>query len=507
MQQFRLIFAVFVFALGPNLLLHANASSQQRHKIEGIVLDKDNKPLSLIWVRIYRGIEQINDDITGQDGRYELEYNPGEPISIIRYDDLRPDNFERRHPAIVNNISGNQDHIINKIMPDKVGFAYGQEDLLEILSAYERLYVLDTAANVQNTRRDIFDRYPNNLQMMKPVDSITEQRLQQVLDLYSSSFKGATPAEVNAWVPYGLKGKWIRALAIAHTHPSTLYANVFGSIFMSSTSEARWREINSGLLGDIAAFSIAPITPTTIYAGGSDPDGSTGMVVKSTNGGESWQDISRDQFNSPVSAIAAEPAVSSTLYVATEAGQLLKSTNGGKSWQVVIDYGEPINAIVIDPTTPSTLYAGREGTIAKSTDGGESWRAIGISNARDPVALALDPITPTILYAGIDADVYKSTDGGEHWRALKLDKYYSAFTALAIDPTTPSTVYSVNSSDGVYKSLDGGESWHTLNTGLDKSVYYNGIFALAIDPITPSTLYVATDYGVWTIEQTTLPPP
>jgi hypothetical protein len=158
--------------------------SQQRHKIEGLVVDRDNHPVPDVWVRVYRGVDELATATTGSEGRYEIEFDRGNPITLLRYDHLHTDSFERRHPAIVSNLSGDRDHKINKVMPDKVGLAYSQPELLEILSAYECLYVLDGASNLQGMRRELYDRYHENLPMMKHVDPITEQRHQQVLALY-----------------------------------------------------------------------------------------------------------------------------------------------------------------------------------------------------------------------------------------------------------------------------------------------------------------------------------
>ena len=107
--------------------------------------------------------------------------------------------------------------------------------------------------------------------------------------------------------------------------------------------------------------------------------------------------------------------------------------------------------------------------------------------------LAIDPTTPTTLYVGTATGVFKSTDGGGSWNpigpglvspGISLTPVY----ALAIDPTTPATVYA----GGAYKSTDGGGTWRP--TALATSV-----LALAIDPTTPTTLYAdgfkSTDGG------------
>jgi len=160
--------------------------NQEHHKIEGVVLGKENIPVENVWVRIYRKDNEIGDNITGTDGRYEVEFDSGSPITLIRYDHLITDSFTRRHPAIVNNISSERNHNINKVMPDKVGLGYDQYALLEILAAYEQLYVVDVAANVNagSIRYDITQRYKGNISMIKYVDPITELRYKQVLELY-----------------------------------------------------------------------------------------------------------------------------------------------------------------------------------------------------------------------------------------------------------------------------------------------------------------------------------
>ena len=59
-------------------------------------------------------------------------------------------------------------------------------------------------------------------------------------------------------------------------------------------------------------------------------------------------------------------------------------------------------------------------------------------------------------------------------------------SALALDPTTPTTLYA-GTSDGVFKTTDGGTSWSPVNTGL--AVLSTTVRALALDPTTPTTLY------------------
>ncbi len=62
--------------------------------------------------------------------------------------------------------------------------------------------------------------------------------------------------------------------------------------------------------------------------------------------------------------------------------------------------------------------------------------------------------------------------------------------ALAIDPSTPGTVYAGTDGWGVFKSIDWGTSWNA--SGLTDGL----ALAFAIDPSNHNTIYAGTDGGV-----------
>ncbi len=156
----------------------------QRHKIDGVVLDSEYNPIEGVSVRMYRGpfgqIDQIGEDQTKLDGRYEIGFDGGSSIRIVRYDYLFQ-GLDSCHPGIVTNISGAQDHNLNKVMY-KVGMAYDKDALLDILSTYERVYFIDVSHHV--TLDAIENKYRGNLGMIKYIDDITRQRYNQVIELY-----------------------------------------------------------------------------------------------------------------------------------------------------------------------------------------------------------------------------------------------------------------------------------------------------------------------------------
>ncbi|MEW6270673.1 MAG: hypothetical protein AB1689_15430 [Thermodesulfobacteriota bacterium] len=114
-------------------------------------------------------------------------------------------------------------------------------------------------------------------------------------------------------------------------------------------------------------------------------------------------------------------------------------------------------------------------------------------------AIAVDPTTPTTVFAGVHGGgVFKSTDGGDTWSAVN-DGITSpgswTVQAIGIDPVTPSRVYAAvgaGSSGGVFRTTDGGASWSPVSTG-DVPLL---IGALVVDPANPAIVYAGGFGGV-----------
>jgi len=154
-------------------------------------------------------------------------------------------------------------------------------------------------------------------------------------------------------------------------------------------------------------------------------------------------------------------------------------------------------ALAVAQSSPSTIFAGADddnaGDVFKSTDGGSNWVPVsaGLTDARVH-AIAVDPSTASTVYLGMrSAGVFKSTDGGASWSPTSLKVGF--VTALAVDPLTPATVYAGTDSSGFYKSTDGGTTWASAGNTLATST----INGMVIDPVTPANLYVATSTGVY----------
>jgi cysteine-rich repeat protein len=124
--------------------------------------------------------------------------------------------------------------------------------------------------------------------------------------------------------------------------------------------------------------------------------------------------------------------------------------------------------------------------------GDNAWSVFGPQGG-SILSLAIDPTSPQTVYAGTNGGVFKSTDGGSSWSTASKGLTDSGITEtyvqeLAIDPSSPQTLYA-GMFRGVFKSTDGGASWDAA--GLTTS----DVTALAVDPTNPQTIYAGTDTG------------
>ena len=100
------------------------------------------------------------------------------------------------------------------------------------------------------------------------------------------------------------------------------------SILIQSNSSAEVIQIFSGPEGGkIQALAINPVNTNTLYAGTGG-----GGVFKSTDGGDTWDDVNTGLTGFFVQCLAINTNTPSTLYAGTLGGGAFKSTNGGDTW-------------------------------------------------------------------------------------------------------------------------------------------------------------------------------
>jgi hypothetical protein len=136
-----------------------------------------------------------------------------------------------------------------------------------------------------------------------------------------------------------------------------------------------------------------------------------------------------------VTQIAIHPTDGNILIAGAAGGGVWRTNNGGASWwwQMFLQPTLTIGAVAIAPSNPQIMYA------ASGEDGGgwdPAWGGVGL---------------------------YRSNNGGATW-TLMTSVPSTRFSAIAVHPTRPNTVY-LAGNRGLHKSIDGGLTWRT-NPGL-----------------------------------------
>ncbi|MFQ5604879.1 MAG: glycosyl hydrolase [bacterium] len=289
----------------------------------------------------------------------------------------------------------------------------------------------------------------------------------------------------------------------------------------------KYRSIGPYRGGRSAAVTGVPGDPMTYYFGGTG-----GGVWRTTDGGQSWKNISDGFFGGSIGAVAVSEWDHNVIYVGggevTVRGNVShgygvwKSMDAGKTWkQSGLKDSRHIPRIRIHPRNPNLVYAAvlghlfgpnEERGIYRSQDGGATWkRILFVSNEVGAVDIAMDATNPRVLYAsmwrvkrtpyslesgGEGSGIWKSTDGGDTWNEITrnegLPQGVVGINCVTISPANPNRIWAIIEAKdgGVFRSDDGGEKWRKINDERklrQRAWYYTRIYA---DPQNEDIVYV-----------------
>src|SRR5947208_5979314 len=279
--------------------------------------------------------------------------------------------------------------------------------------------------------------------------------------------------------------------------------------------------------GRVAAVVGVAGDRSTYYVGAS-----AGGVWKTTDGGDSWEAVFKDQPTSSIGAVALAPANPNVVWVGTGEGNprndvvdgrgVFMSPDAGKSWQFMGlgDVGQ-ITRIVIDPADPDVVFVAALGHVwapnaergvFRTADGGKTWhKVLFVNDTTGTADLVMVPGNPRLLFAamwqfvrhpwelvsgGAASGLYRSKDGGLTWERLKegLPTGLLGRIALAVGPTNPSHVYAlIETTQGMlWDSKDLGDHWTRVSDfhGLSARPFYFSL--LHVSPVDDRKLFFSS---------------
>jgi photosystem II stability/assembly factor-like uncharacterized protein len=341
-------------------------------------------------------------------------------------------------------------------------------------------------------------------------------------------------------------GARINTIAVHPDNKAIIYVGfAVGGVFKTTDGGLNWEPVfddNPYLaIGDI---TIDPSNPDRVYVGTGDPNISGypflgDGVYKSEDGGNSWEHLGLENQRI-VSKIIVDPDHPANIYVScmglpferTPERGLYKSTNSGQTWNQILFASEQagIIDIVMDPFDSDVLYAaawdrirnnqesvvnGPNAKIYKTIDGGLNWNELagGLpSGDMGRIGMAISPTQPNLIYAlyvntGSQLhNIFKSSDGGENWSPLIdwndnelglpgeiLGGFGWYFGKLRLNPDNPNELFILGVN--LWKSSDQGGQWqqadppwweYTVHADKHDFVYYG-----------TDSILLATDGGLY----------
>lgn len=237
----------------------------------------------------------------------------------------------------------------------------------------------------------------------------------------------------------------------------------------------------------IARVRVHPTNPDIVYVGalghafGPNPERG---VFKSTDGGRSWAKILFRNDSTGISDLIMDPNDPNTLYAAFwhayrtpwmlnsggPGGGLFKSTDGGATWrEITRNAGLPRGVwgkvgVAVSPANSKRVWAIIEndsGGVYRSDDAGETWEWINRDRSLRQRAwyyskIFADPKDTNVIY-GLNVQFFRSTDGGRTFRQ-QIAVPHGDNHDMWIAPNDPQRMVQANDG-GANVSFNGGRSW------------------------------------------------
>jgi photosystem II stability/assembly factor-like uncharacterized protein len=258
-------------------------------------------------------------------------------------------------------------------------------------------------------------------------------------------------------------------------------------VWKSTDGGKTWKSLGLELTRQISRVRVHPTNPDLVYVGAQGnvwaPTAERG-VYRSRNGGTSWEKVLFRNDSTGVSDLAMDPSNPNVLYAAFwQAGRtpwmlvsggngsgIFKSTDGGDSWkEITRNPGLPKGilgnvAVSVSEANPNRVFAIIEadsGGVYRSDDAGATWTHTNSDRSLRQRAwyytkIHADPKDPNVVYVN-NVNFHKSTDGGKTFRPVRGIPHGDSHDFWIASNDTKRMIE--GDDGGASVSTDGGKTW------------------------------------------------
>jgi len=261
-------------------------------------------------------------------------------------------------------------------------------------------------------------------------------------------------------------------------------------VFRSTDGGATWKQVlTRGPKAGAVDLSMDPNNPKVIYAAfwevyrtpySLESGGEGSGIWKSTDGGDTWKDLSKNPGmpKGPMGrvGVSVSPANPQRVYALIEAaeGGAFRSDNGGDTWVRTNSHNDLrqrawyYTHVFADPKNVDTVYYLNTGFF-KSTDGGRTYSSIQTPHG-DNHGLWLAPDDPQRMIESNDGGANVSFNGGRSWSTI-MNQPTAQFYRVALDNDFPYHAYGAQQDNSTVRTATRGrggiteKDWYDVGGG------------------------------------------
>jgi photosystem II stability/assembly factor-like uncharacterized protein len=253
--------------------------------------------------------------------------------------------------------------------------------------------------------------------------------------------------------------------------------------------------------------------PDSLQIQKNDKAGTAHIIYKSTDGGQTWQDI-----NEGLPQPGKEESMGRTIFFADDnglwltagkglyhskttatapfwrkasfpdehssiapgkagiyayhygGGGIFQKRNGTSVWSPVFTNFTEKQIFSVFETAGGTVFIGSDRGLFKSSNSGKSWKQLPVGGGGKMVA------SNGVLLATSEAGIIRSTDDGENW-SLVISEGGVGIDVASINGGFAAITYStISNTRRIRTSYDGGKTWQAIDAGLQTPGFIEAIF-------------------------------